>query len=168
MLNQIQDNLRNSFLLRWADLSEAGEIRHIVNAAYKELADMGLNYTATYQSEEETKWRMTGGRTLIVQDGERAIGTIHMREKNYFTARRSAYLGQFGFLPDYKGRGLGSRVMDFVEGVARREEFECIQLDTAKPAKHLVELYLKRGYRIVGETHFEGKTYESWIFEKDL
>lgn len=166
---EIIDNHSKQYSLRWVSLEEASSVRVIANAAYKELADMGLNYTATFQDEEETRRRMAQGRTLLVQDSEgAAIGTILMFESNKITGRKSAYFGQFGFLPEYKGRGLGSRVMDFVEDLARREGYECAQLDTAKPAQHLVDMYLKRGYRIVGETHFEGKTYDSWIFEKDL
>ncbi len=166
---EIIDKHHKQYSLRWVSLDEAPAIRLIANAAYQELADMGLNYTATFQDETETRRRMSKGRTLLVQDGEhKPIGTILMFESNKITGRRSAYFGQFGFLPEYKGRGLGSRVMDFVEDLARREGYECAQLDTAKPAKHLVDMYLKRGYRIIGETHFEGKTYDSWIFEKDL
>ena len=59
-------------------------------------------------------------------------------------------------------------MMDLCEDIARKENFEAIQLDTAKPAAHLVAWYLRRGYEIVGETKWEGKTYESWVFEKKL
>lgn len=31
---------------------------------------------------------------------------------------------------------------------------------------NLVDWYLRRGYEIVGEMRWEGKTYDSWIFEK--
>lgn len=156
------------FSLRWATLDEAPVVRKIANAAYQELADMGLNYTATYQNDEETRSRMAEGRTLMVEINSSPVGTITMREENKISQRRSAYLGQFGFLPEFKGRGLGTRVMDYMEELAKSEGYECVQLDTAKPAEHLVKMYLKRGYKIVGDTHFTDKTYDSWIFEKDL
>ena len=56
--------------------------------------------------------------------------------------------------------------MDYCEALAIEEGFEGIQLDTAKPATHLVNWYQKRGYKIVGEKHWDGKTYDSFIFEK--
>ncbi len=34
--------------------NEISTIRHLVNAAYQQLAEMGLNYTATFQDEEKT------------------------------------------------------------------------------------------------------------------
>jgi cytolysin (calcineurin-like family phosphatase) len=58
--------------------------------------------------------------------------------------------------------------MNYCETIAAQEGFDGVQLDTAIPAKHLVEWYLKRGYKIVGQEHYEGKTYDSYVFEKAL
>jgi hypothetical protein len=38
--------------------SDIPAIRLLVNSAYKELSDMGLNYTGTYQDEEVTRNRI--------------------------------------------------------------------------------------------------------------
>ena len=144
------------------------EIRVLVNTAYKELSDMGLNYTATYQDEEKTRERMKEGKTFILLDENRIIATILYFQKNEITRKHTAYVGQFGVSPEYKRMGLGNMLMDHCENLARKEGYEAIQLDTAKPATHLVNWYLKRGYQIVGSAHWEGKTYESYIFEKAL
>lgn len=156
------------FMFRQANDSDVTQIRTLVNEAYKELGDMGLNYTATYQDDAETRERMAQGRTFVLVSGKEIVGTILFYEKNYFTEKKSAYLGQFAISPDLKRQGLGSIIMDFCEQLANDEKYEAIQLDTAKPAEHLVEWYKKRGYKIVGEMHWEGKTYDSYIFEKTL
>ena len=43
-----------------------------------------------------------------------------------------------------------------------------MRLDTAKPAQDLIGWYERRGYRPVREVHWEGKTYDSVVMEKDL
>ena len=159
---------KQSYMFRLANDKDVSQIRTLVNAAYKELADMGLNYTASYQDEEETKKRMSQGRTFVLLSGSEIVGTILFYERNEFTGKRSVYLSQFAISPDLKRRGLGSILMDFCEQLANDEKYESIQLDTAKPAKHLVDWYLQRGYKIVGEKHWEGKTYDSQVFEKTL
>lgn len=156
------------FNIRFVKDEDIPQIRALVNHAYKELADMGLNYTATYQNEEITRDRISKGRAYVLEKDGRLLGTILLTVENYFTGRKSAYISQFAVHPKYKKQGLGSILMDHCEDLARQEKFEAIQLDTAKPAEHLVRWYQKRGYKIVGEDHYEGKTYESWIFEKDL
>lgn len=160
--------IRNKFHLVEAHDQHVAAIRVLVNTAYKELSDQGLNYTATYQDEETTRERMKKGSTFILVDGEEVIATILYFSQNYLTSRKTAYLGQLAVTPKYKKQGLGSILMDHCEQLAQQENYDGIQLDTAQPATHLVNWYLKRGYRIVGSTHWEGKTYDSYIFEKSF
>ena len=156
------------FMFRLATEKDVSKIRTLVNEAYKELADMGLNYTASYQDEEETKKRMAQGRTFVLVLGTEIVGSILFHEKNYFTEKKSAYIGQIAISPKLKRQGLGSIMLDFCEQLANDEKYEAIQLDTAKPAKHLIKWYTGRGYKPVGEMHWEGKTYDSQIMEKTL
>ncbi len=151
---------------RLAKDSDIPNIRVLVNSAYKELADLGLNYTATFQDEQITRERISKGRAFILEKNNQLIGSVILKKENWFTGKNSAYVSQLAILPGLKKQGLGSLLMDLCEDIAAKEGYEAIQLDTAKPAGHLVTWYLKRGYKIVGESKWEGKTYESWIFEK--
>jgi predicted N-acetyltransferase YhbS len=163
-----QEVKNRSYRLRPANDSDVSAIRLLVNDAYKELADMGLNYTATFQDETITRNRMAKGRTFVLEQNDRIIGTVLFTVENYLSQKKTAYVSQLAVDSKLKKCGLGTLLMEHCEDLARREGFEGIQLDTAKPAKHLVEWYLRRGYAILGDAHWEGKTYESWIFEKPL
>jgi GNAT superfamily N-acetyltransferase len=81
----IWDLSKPLYSLGIANNKDIPEIRKLVNSAYKELADIGLNYTATYQDENETKERMSQGRCLVLRDSTRIVATILFYEKNYFT-----------------------------------------------------------------------------------
>jgi ribosomal protein S18 acetylase RimI-like enzyme len=162
------DHNNQQFKFRLATEKDIPQIRKLVNESYKELADRGLNYTASYQDDQETKERMQKGRTFVMVLGNEIVGTILFYKENHFTNKNSAYLGQFAVAPNFKRQGLGSIMMDFCEELANDEKFEAIQLDTAKSATHLVNWYKKRGYKVVGDIHWEGKTYDSFIFEKTL
>ncbi len=168
-LNHLSISHKNkNYVIRPVVDADIPAIRKLVNAAYQELADMGLNYTATYQDDVITRDRVSKGRAFALTDQDAILGTVLFAEQNYFTKRRTGYVSQLAIAPSLKKSGLGSLLMDLCEEIAAREKFEGIQLDTAKPAKHLVEWYQKRGYEIVGETRWDDKTYESWIFEKSL
>ncbi len=153
-------------LLRASTDTDIPALRLLVNSAYKELADMGLNYTATYQDEETTRQRIAKGKAFVLELNGKIVATILYSKENHFTEKNTAYVGQFAVLPELKKSGFGSLLMDYCENLAYAEGFDGIQLDTAQPAKHLVDWYLKRGYKIVGENHWDGKTYRSYIFEK--
>jgi predicted N-acetyltransferase YhbS len=154
------------FQLRIANTADVPALRRLVNAAYKELSDMGLNYTATYQDEKTTLERINKGRAFVISNDQQIIGTILFSVENHKTGRKTAYVGQFAVDPKFKKMGLGSYLMDHCEKVAEDEGFEGIQLDTAIPGTHLVRWYQKRGYDIVDTVHWEGKTYDSYILEK--
>lgn len=160
------EHKEQKYILRTATDVDIPSLRRLVNIAYKELSDKGLNYTATYQDEDETRDRISKGRAFVLELNNQLIATILFFTKNHFTNKNTAYVGQFAVHPDLKKQGLGSLLMNYCEKLALDEGFEGLQLDTAKPAKHLVDWYLKRGYKIVGETHWEGKTYDSYVFEK--
>lgn len=161
-------NRGEEFYLRPVKESDISAIRLLVNSAYKELADMGLNYTATYQDETITRDRIRKGRAFVLVKNDEIVGTVLFTIENHFTNKKSGYISQLAIKPTLKKSGLGTILMNFCEDLARIQGLETIQLDTAKPAMHLVNWYQKQGYKIVGETKWEGKTYESWIFEKEL
>lgn len=165
---QTINHLGQKFLLRTSTEADISALRKLVNEAYKELSDRGWNYTATYQDEETTRQRIQKGRAFVLERNQEIVATILFSKENYFTNKNTAYVGQFAVAPEYKKNGFGSILMDYCEALALAENFEGIQLDTAKPATHLVNWYLKRGYVVVGETHWEGKTYDSYVFEKAL
>ncbi len=157
-----------ALLIRPTIDSDIPAIRALVNIAYQELGDVGLNYTATYQDEKTTKERICKGRAFVLLHNSEIIGTVLFSAQNYFTNRRTGYVSQLAICPGRKRSGLGSWLMDWCERLAEVEGFDGVQLDTAKPATHLVQWYRRRGYVVVGETHWEGKSYDSWIFEKAM
>lgn len=162
----VKSKLGEEFQLRLATDADISALRLLVNEAYKELSDMGLNYTATYQDEEKTRERISEGRAFVLTHEQKIVATILFFEKNYFTHKKTAYVGQFAVTPNLKKQGLGLLLMQYCENLARSEAYEGLQLDTAIPAEHLVNWYQSMGYQVVGTTHWEGKTYDSYIFEK--
>ncbi|MFN7904033.1 MAG: GNAT family N-acetyltransferase [Pseudobdellovibrionaceae bacterium] len=160
------EHLEREFLLRTAEDEDIPGLRKLINEAYKELSDQGWNYTATYQDEETTRQRIQKCKAFILEENKQIVATILYFKENHFTGKNTAYVGQFAVAPSAKKSGLGTLLMDYCEALALAEKYDGIQLDTAKPAEHLVKWYLRRGFKIVGETHWEGKTYDSYIFEK--
>lgn len=153
--------------IRLANESDVPALRLLVNAAYRELAEMGLNYTGSYQDEEITRTRMQGRDVYLAFLDGRLVATIStvIREQN---GRTTLYISQFAVSPDLKRQGIGRFLMGYVERVARQRGIGRLGLDTATTAHHLVQFYSGLGFHVVAEDHWEGKTYRSYIMEKDL
>jgi hypothetical protein len=58
--------------------------------------------------------------------------------------------------------------MAFVEGRARELGYGELAIDTAEPARHLIEFYARRGYRHIEWVQWRSKSYRSAILSKRL
>jgi len=151
-----------------ADDTHVAPLRRLVNTAYRGLAEMGLNFTGTYQDEALTRERMQGKEVHLLYLAERLVGTVSLEDTFDDHGERILYLGQLAVLPAWQSLGLGRVLMRLAENRAQEMGIRRIQLDTAVPALHLVGFYQSEGYVIVETVHWEGKTYQSYIMEKTL
>jgi len=154
--------------IRLAKFGDVPKLRKLLNAAYKRLADMGLNFNATFQDDDLTADGIVDGRTFVLDLQGEIIATMKLRHRNVIDERPCLYVGRFAVQPDLQGQGLGIYLLNLAEKLAKREGCSRIQLDTAQPAEHLVKFYEGNGFKIMKPTYFEGKTYCSWVLEKTI
>lgn len=146
----------------------------LLHMAYKQLAELGLNYTATYQDSAVTRQRVDDGHCVVGEVNGRLVATItYYRPGLYphcpkYQQDLVGVIGQFGVLPELQGTGIGNRLLSVVEKMAAQDQCRELALDTAEPAIHLHHYYERRGYRIVDYVQWEGKTYRSVIMSKTL
>lgn len=151
-----------------ADDTHVAPLRRLVNAAYRGLAEMGLNFTGTYQDDALTRERMQGKEVHLLYLAEELVGTVSLEDTVDDHGERVLYLGQLAVLPAFQSLGLGRVLMRLADNSAQEKGIRRIQLDTAVPALHLVRFYQSEGYVIVETVQWEGKTYQSHIMEKVL
>jgi ribosomal protein S18 acetylase RimI-like enzyme len=157
-----------STTLRSATDADVPALRRLVNAAYRELADRGLNFTGTYQDEATTRERLRDAEVFLLCDGDELRASICLRVLPADGERLCLYINQLAVHPEHKRRGLGTQLLDLAEARATERGLDTLRLDTAIPAAHLVSLYAARGYVVVDEVQWEGKTYRSYVMEKRL
>lgn len=156
----------------WGSNDDVAQLTALLHRAYKELADMGLRYTATWQTAAITEERIQGGRCTVAVLNGRFVGTVTFyRESDgceWYERPDVASFGQFGVDPDFRGQGIGRTLLDIVEAQARESGAEELALDTAEGATHLISLYLKRGFRFVQHVQWHETNYRSVILSKRL
>ncbi len=161
-------------LRRFEDRDSVRELTEFLHRAYEPLAAMGLRFLATHQDETVTMQRMEGGTCYVVEKEGLLIATILYRSapmtggSPWYDRPEVASFGQFAVEPAYKGRGIGSLLLEFVEKTARADGATELALDTAEPAAHLVVFYQKRGYRFIEHAQWGGANYRSVILSKSL
>jgi GNAT superfamily N-acetyltransferase len=170
-----RSQLLESVRIRALDQSDAiRELTALLHRAYKQLGDLGLNFTAVDQSEETTRKRVQGGECLVAQVNDRIVGTVTLHtakqawHDGWYGRDGVATFGQFAVEPGFQKQGIGGLLMNHIEERARKSGAIELAMDTAEPASHLIEYYTRRGYRFIEYRQWEGKTYRSMVFSKTL
>jgi GNAT superfamily N-acetyltransferase len=149
-------------------------LTELLHRAYAELAARGLKFVATHQPPEMTEKRVRAGNCFIAEANGVILGTITV-QRSKPDARLATYrepttfiFGQFGVDPTMRGKGIGRALHDRALRFAAANGGTAMALDTAAPARHLIALYFRWGYREVGRHSWESTNYESVIMKKEL
>lgn len=159
--------LENELMIRLANAEDVPSLRVLVNQAYSQLADLGLNFTGTYQDERITRDRMQGKEVYLAFLDDRLVGTVSLGVE---TKEQGPvlYINQFAVDPAHQRLGIGGILLRLAEKRAAELGLLDLQLDTAVPAEHLVNMYARAGYQVIREVRWPGKTYNSYIMQKRL
>lgn len=150
------------------------ELTDLLHRAYKRLADMGLNFIATYQSVEYTRNYFKKGECYILVSAGKLLGTVFYyttmweNAPDIYKLEGSALIGKFAVEPELQNNGLGSKLMDFVESHAKANYKKRTVLDTSEKALHLIDYYQKRGYKYIHHWQWPDVNYKSVILSKEL
>jgi len=153
------------------DLRELTELLH---RSYKQLADMGFRFLATHQDAETTRERANSGECFVGCKDGRLVATLtfydaeHTQGCSWYDRPEVASFGQFAVEPSLQRSGIGSRLIELAEGRALETRAAELALDTAEGATHLIALYERRGYRLVGSADWGETNYRSVILSKRL
>ena len=148
------------------------EFTELLHRAYKTLADMGLKYVATCQSVEITRKRLKNGTCFVAELDGRIVGTVLYRKPGqpkgcaFYERPDVAHISQMGVEPDLQRRGVGAKLMRYVEETAARDGASELALDTAEQATHLIDWYERLGYRFVDYVNWDVTNYRSVIMSK--
>ena len=150
------------------------DLTSLLHRSYSELADMGLKYVATHQDDDVTQSRVSSGRCFVAEVDGVIVGTITFHPPSqaghapWLDRTDVAHFGQLAVDPQYQKRGIGQRLISTAESQAVVDKAYEIALDTAEPARHLIDWYARLGYRIVETMRWDVTNYTSVIMSKKL
>ncbi len=166
--NNININIR-----LYSEKDSISELTSLLHRAYKQLADMGLYFVATYISEEDMQGFVNRGKCFVAESDGKIIGTILLYPKGknmpeLYKRDDVLVFGKFAVEPEYQCKGVGAMLMDYIEKYVKTKGIKELALDTAEGAHHLIDYYSKRGYKRVGYYQWSVTNYRSVIMSKTL
>jgi GNAT superfamily N-acetyltransferase len=93
----------------------------------------------------------TYGRAWLIVEGEKPVGYVVLTVSFSFEYRGcDAFIDELYIAEESRGRGIGRRTMEFVEGVAREMGVNAMHLEVSPGNEAALELYRRAGYADCG------------------
>lgn len=146
----------------------------LLHTAYADLAQKGLLYMASHQSDDITQERLQRGFPLVAEIEGTLVGTATLYPPNpesrcLWYRRTGVYsFGQFGVHPDFQGQGIGQLLYERVEQEAQKRGACELALDTAESAVHLRQWYERLGFCFIEYVSWGETNYRSVVLSKQL
>jgi ribosomal protein S18 acetylase RimI-like enzyme len=135
--------------------ADAPALKNLLEAAYRgDSARQGWNHEADILDDE----RVAPGEVealladpavtiLTARDGETLTGCVAVTRKD----ASLAYLGMLCVLPTLQSGGLGRRLLDAAEDLARADGIAAMEMTVIDSRTSLIAWYERRGYAFTGE-----------------
>ena len=139
-----------------ASLADAPALKRLLEAGYRgDSARRGWNHEADLLDDErvtdqELSELLADPRVtmLAARDGDSCLGSVAVTRKD----ASLAYLGMLCVEPDLQSSGLGRRLLDAAEDMARAEGVKAMEMTVIDGRDTLIAWYERRGYVRTGET----------------
>lgn len=132
-------------IVRPARVGDAEEITALTLAAYSLRVKADPPYAALSEGPEHVREHLSLGGGIVAEAGGRVAGCIRWRVES-----PGILLGyRLAVSPDFQRRGIGSRLLARLEGVAQREECRQVHLHVRRNSPELMDMYARFGYSII-------------------
>nr|WP_026021542.1 GNAT family N-acetyltransferase [Paenibacillus senegalensis] len=156
---------------RQATAADAPAVLDLTLRAYQPIRELGINFAAANADLALVEKNIRDHICLIREENGRVIATITARmpwgpQPGPFGV---PHLWWFATDPDIGRKGIGRETMSWCEEVFVRDTLKCpsVSLGTAESHPWLVQMYERRGYKIMG-TKDLGRGHTTVYMKKDL
>lgn len=148
--------------IRRAETEDAAALAEVYHSAYRENRDLGFPAKAESVTGSTVADWIADHHVYVAHVDGRIVGGVRLEEPDPGRLK----LSRLGVHEDWKGQGIGGRLLDHVESVARDWGYETIWLTTPETHPYLPDFYRSRGYETAGEYPLDYRDYDEVIMEK--
>ena len=146
-------------------------VQELLNLAHESNEKNGLIYATAHQTTETLREKIGSGTCYIAVDTETCelvgTATICLKKLSYWYYSGQVYLLKLlGIHPSYKGKGIGTLLVQQCIDQARSEGIELIVGDSAEENIALKTLLMKFGFVTVDCVKYKSNSFVSAVYAK--
>jgi ribosomal protein S18 acetylase RimI-like enzyme len=148
-----------------AQYDDAEILVEIYRDAYSENEKLGFPSSASQVKINEVQDWISN---MIVITAEEAgtstiVGTVRLK---YYEDWQCYVLSRLAVKSSSKGKGIAAKLMQYAETKLSEMSEKIVRLTVAQNHPYLVDMYKRKGYKIVGERILPDLSYDEFIMEK--
>lgn len=150
--------------IRLSESEDAEALEDVYRSAYAETRDLGFPMKAAEATAAEVRRWIDKDRLLVAVSIDELIGAVRLETADNGCLKVS----RLAVHQEHQGEGVGSRLMDEAESIARAEGFDAVRLTTPPDHPYLPAFYRARGYECVAGYPLPYRKYNEIVMELDL
>ncbi|MFC4246668.1 GNAT family N-acetyltransferase [Natribaculum luteum] len=150
--------------LRRATSADAEELARVYRSAYRENRQLGFPAKAESVTPHTVAEWIRDSRVYVTTVENELVGGVRLE----VTDPDRVKLSHLGVHENWKGEGIGSRLLDHAEEVTREWGHTTVWLTTPEDHPYLPELYRRRGYEKTRPYPLEYRDYDEIVMEKQV
>ncbi|KJJ43394.1 acetyltransferase [Bacillus subtilis] len=148
-------------IFRLATVEDAPELLKLVNSAFQPVRQLDIDWPSTRADIHMVSENIENHSAIVLERDGKLISTITIRFpwESEKPPSKYPFVWWFATLPEYKGRGAGSKLLTHVEENVLRDMLKAPALTLGTSArKHpwLADMYRRRGYEVYFEQEKDG------------
>ncbi|SFR97908.1 Predicted N-acetyltransferase YhbS [Halomicrobium zhouii] len=151
-------------LIGCATPDDAPELAEVYHSAYARNRELGFPASAESVEVTEVADWIRDHRVFVARVDGDIVGGVRVTE----TDPDRVKISRFGVHEEWKGQGIGGRLLDHAEDAARADGYERVWLTTPGEHPFLPTLYRSRGYEETGDYPLDYRDYDEIVMEKRL
>lgn len=129
-----------------AKIEHTNYIYNNIKSCADDMAKQGMFHWIPYYEKKCIEEDIKSKDVYIVKINNSIVGNFILTVKD-----EGIYLGKLTILPEYSGKGIGTRCLTFIEKYAQEKAIRLINLDVYEKSIKAINFYKKNGYKIIGE-----------------
>lgn len=150
--------------IRPAHADDAGELAAVYRNAYRENERLGFPAFARSADAETVAGWIEDARVYVATAGDGIVGGVRLEA----TDPDRLKLSRLGVHEERKGEGIGSRLLEHAERLAREWDRSTVWLTTPEDHPHLPGFYRRRGYEVTRPYPLDFREYDEVVMEKEV
>jgi len=164
-------------MIRKATLEDIKDIMEIIKQTIVEMNSYNNDQWDEYYPQEKDFMNDTEKEELFVIEREGKIAgfvcinkvePVEYNDLNWTLNETAMVVHRMSVYPAYRRNGIGTELMKFTDEVALKNNLRYIKTDTYSINLKMNALFVKCGYKLVGEMSFLGKEKAFYCYEKVL